>query len=107
MTTNQPKAPAWQPAVNLGPITPEAGDLVQGQVVRNDRSPTANAQVLFVNADTGTRHSITTNDAGRFNLALSSGNYHVFLTGGSGAAANHSQVNVDRNRATVVNLINN
>jgi hypothetical protein len=107
-TANQPKsAGAWQPVVNLGGIAPEAGDLVQGQVVRNDRSPTSNAQVLFVNAATGTRHSITTNDAGRFNLALASGQYHVFLAGSNGSAAYHSQVNVDRKQANVLNLINN
>jgi hypothetical protein len=103
LTANQTKpASVWQPAA---PTTP--GDFVQGQVVRNDRLPTVNTQVLFVNAATGMRHSATTNDAGRFNLALASGNYHVYLANTSGSAAYHSHVNVESKQANVFNLINN
>ena len=99
-------ASAWQPVVNLTGIAPEKKEGgVQGQVVRNDRSPTSNTQVLFVNATTGDRHSITTNEAGRFNLALSSGNYHVYLASSNGSAAYHSQVNVNPNQP--IHLINN
>ncbi|MEI7684513.1 MAG: carboxypeptidase-like regulatory domain-containing protein [Planctomycetota bacterium] len=99
-------ASAWQPVVNLTGIAPEKKEGgVQGQVVRNDRTPTSNTQVLFVNATTGDRHSITTNEAGRFNLALSSGAYHVYLAGSNGSAAYHSQVNVNPNQP--IHLINN
>lgn len=97
---------AWRPAVNLTSVTPEpkAEPAVNGQVVRTDRTPTANTQILFVNATTGARHSATTNDAGRFQVALGAGNYHVFMTTSSGSAAYHSLVNVDRTRD--VNLVN-
>jgi len=98
-------ASAWQPVVTLAAIAPEKNDGVQGQVVRSDRTPTTNANVLFVNATTGDRHSITTNNAGRFNVALTSGSYHVFLASSNGTAAYHSLVNVTPNQP--INLINN
>lgn len=101
----QRTASAWQPVVTLAAITPEKNDTVQGQVVRTDRTPTANTQVLFVNASTGERRSITTNDAGRFNLGLANGSYHVYLAGSNGSAAYHSLVNVTPNQP--INLINN
>jgi hypothetical protein len=105
MTTNQTKASSgWQPAVS--PAAP-AADVVQGQVVRNDRTPTPQTQVLFVNAANGARHSATTNDAGRFSLALGAGQYHVFFANGSGSAAYHSQINVESRHANTINLINN
>lgn len=95
----------WQPTVNLTGITPEKAPAVHGQVVRSDRTPTANAQVLFVNATTGDRQSVTTNGSGQFNLAISGGNYHVYLAGSNGSAAYHSLVNVTPNQP--INLINN
>jgi hypothetical protein len=108
MTTNQTKpASNWQPSVDLGPIAPEPRDLVQGQIVRNDRSSSLGAQVLFVNAAMGARHSAAINDIGRFNLALGSGSYHVYLANSAGSAAYHSQVNVDPKQSNMINLINN
>jgi hypothetical protein len=100
MTSNpSPPASAWQPAA------PRSDDVVQGQIVRNDRAPTANTQVYFVNAATGVRHSATTNEGGRFQLTMASGQYHVYLASGNGSAAYHSQINVDRNQP--INLVNN
>lgn len=106
--TNPTGTNAWRPALQSPPVPQQVPqqklDEVKGQVTRTDRTPTANTQVLFVNAATGARHSATTNDAGRFNVALGSGNYHVFMTTSSGAAAYHSMVNVNPSRD--VNLVN-
>src|SRR5262249_46578058 len=108
--TNPTGTNAWRPAAQAPAAQAPAAlpqpkvDDVKGQITRTDRTPTANTQVLFVNAATGVRHSATTNTAGRFNVALASGNYHVFMTTSSGAAAYHSLVNVDPSRD--VNLVN-
>ena len=89
----------------LGPIQPER-DTVRGQVVKNDKAPSANSQLLFVNAVTGDRHSATTSASGQFNLSLAAGNYHVYFANQSGGAAYHSMVNVKDRQANVVNLTN-
>ena len=97
----------WQPAANTANdrIVPEpVNQNVPAQVTQNGVAPQG-AQVLFVNAKTGTRHSVAATGNGQFSLTLGAGNYHVYLANQSGATY-HSQVNVNREQPSFVRLAN-
>ena len=99
----------WQaaPANNatIDRIVPEpVNQNVPAQVTQNGVAPQG-AQVLFVNAKTGTRHSVAATGNGQFSLTLGAGNYHVYLANQSGATY-HSQVNVNREQPSFVRLAN-
>jgi hypothetical protein len=97
-----PEVPAVVPAVR--PATPPVkldrlavgpDARVEGQVVRSDSSPRANAQVMFYRADRqGQPLTVTANSAGRFYTNLSSGAWLIYLTNPDGSQAYHSRIDV-------------
>jgi hypothetical protein len=74
-----PAPPA--PPLKLEGIVMMPDSRLEGQVVRNDRSPQANAKVALVNAQAGQRYFATANTAGRFSIRVPSGNWLVYLYG--------------------------
>jgi hypothetical protein len=94
------------PPVKLDRIVvgPDAG--VEGQIVRSDNSPRANAKVLFVSADRlAPSQTVTANTAGRFHVTLASGGWLVYLDAPDGTQIYHSRIEVTPNqpRITLVN----
>ena len=81
-----------------------SGDL-EGQVVRSDSSPKASAKVLFINAMTGKRQTVTANTAGRFQTDLAAGSWHVYLHGPDEQPIYHSRVDVNGAQSRMVNLV--
>ena len=92
---NTPPAAQPSPPVKFDRITVGPNSHVEGQIVRSDNTPKGNAKVLFINASTGKRESVTTNNAGRFQLDLTAGSWHVYLTGADGIAVHHSRIDVN------------
>lgn len=102
-----PKQPApATPAVKLDRIVFGPESLVEGQIVRNDRTPRAGANILFVSADSGTRHAVTANGSGQFQTRLASGSYLVYVPNADGTPLFHSRVNVRDNQPTRLSLSN-
>jgi len=94
------------PPVKLDRIVvgPDAG--VEGQVVRSDKTPRANARVQFVSADhLAPSQTVTANSAGRFQVTLASGGWLVYLDAPDGTQIFHSRIEVTANqpRITLVN----
>jgi hypothetical protein len=84
-----------QPAVKIDRLAVGPDSRVEGQVVRSDNSPRANAQVLFFRADRqGQPMTVTANTAGRFYTNLSSGSWLVYLTNADGSQAYHSRIDI-------------
>jgi hypothetical protein len=68
---------------------------VEGQVVRSDNAPRANARLVFVNAgNTADRHPVTANSAGRFYVTLAAGGWLVYLENPDGTQGYHSRIEV-------------
>ncbi len=103
------QVPAWQPSVNppAQPVSPAPPPVkldrivvgpdssVNGQVLRSDNSPRANAKVLFVRADRqGPIQTVSANSAGRFHVTLASGGWLVYLTNPDGSQAYHSRIDI-------------
>lgn len=101
-----PQAPAQPSApIKLNQIAVNPNSVVEGQVVRNDNTPKGNAQVLFINASTGKRETITTNSAGRFQLELPAGSWHVYLHGNDGLPVHHSRIDVNGAQSRQISLV--
>jgi hypothetical protein len=93
------------PAVKLEGIVLGPDAAVEGQVVHNDRTPRANARVMFVGAQSGQRFFATANTAGRFHINLPPGNWNVYLYGPDDIAVYNSQVNVAGARLPGLTLV--
>jgi hypothetical protein len=104
--TNAPQPPAApQPPVKLNQIAVGPDSHVEGQVVRSDNSPKPSAKLLFVNASTGKRQTIYANTAGRFQVDLPAGSWHVYLHGADDLPIYHSRVDVNGAQWRQVNLV--
>jgi hypothetical protein len=82
------------PGVKLEGIVMGPDSRVDGQVVRNDNSPRANAKLMFVGAQAGQRYFATANTAGRFSVSLPSGNWNVYLYGADDLPLYSTQLSV-------------
>lgn len=90
--TNSP-AP---PVVTLESIVVAPEAKLEGQVVALDNTPRPNATILFVDAGRqSARQEVSSNAAGRFQVTLASGSYHVYFRSADGATHYHSRINVD------------
>lgn len=93
------------PPVKLDRIAVNPNSQVEGQVTRSDASPKANAKVLFVNAATGMRQTTNANTAGRFQIDLSTGSWHVYLYGADDLPVYHSRIDVAGSQGRQVTLV--
>lgn len=78
---------------------------VDGQIVRSDNSPKANAKVLFINASTGKRQTVFANSAGRFQIDLPAGSWHVYLHGANDVPIYQNRIDVNGAQYRQVNLV--
>ena len=101
--SNVPQPPP--PPVKLDRIAVGPNSQVDGQVVRQDNSPRANAKVLFINAGTGQRQTVFANTAGRFQVELPSGSWHVYLHGADDLPIHDSRIDVNGAQARQVTLV--
>jgi hypothetical protein len=97
--------PRPNPPVKLDQIAVGPNSQVEGQVLRSDNSPKSNAQVLFVNAGTGTRHAIRANTAGRFQVELPTGSWHVYVHGADDLPVYHTRIDVSGSQFRQVSLV--
>ena len=102
---SKPQLPSPQPPVKFDRIAVGPDSHVEGQIVRSDNSPKPNAKVLFINASTGKRQTITANTAGRFQADLPAGSWHVYLHGPDEAPIYHSRIDVNGSQFRQVNLV--
>lgn len=101
-TTNPPP-----PAVKLENIVVTPDATVEGQVVRSDNTPRPNAKLLFVGVGSAdARQEVTTNTAGRFQLTLASGSYHVYTQTADGTTHYHSRIDVNGSNRAPITLVN-
>jgi hypothetical protein len=101
----QPQAPAAQPPVKLDRIAIGPDSHVEGQVVRSDSSPKPSAKVLFIEASTGKRQTINANTAGRFQIDLTAGSWHVYLHGADDQPIYHSRIDLNGSQTRQVSLV--
>ena len=101
-----PIQPAPQPPVKLDRIASNSNSTVEGQVVRADNSPKANAKVLFGIASTGQQQTITTNSAGRFQTQLPAGSWHVYVHGANDLPIYQNRIDVNGAQFRQVSLVN-
>ena len=99
-TSSPPPPPVRMERIAVGP-----NSHVEGQVVRNDNSPRPNAKLLFVNAGTGQRQTLLANSAGRFQIDLAPGSWHVYLHGADDIPVHHSRIDVNGAQTRQVNLV--
>jgi hypothetical protein len=93
------------PPVKLDRITVGPNSHVDGQVVRADNSPRPNAKVMFINASTGQRQTIYANTAGRFQVDLAAGSWHVYLHGADDIPMHNSRIDVNGSQTRQVSLV--
>lgn len=102
-------APVPQPPPNVRLdriVAIPASPGVQGQVVRSDRRPQPNAQVLFVNASQhSTRQAVTAGSDGQFQVSLPSGAWWVYVSDGTGQMVRHSKVELKNSETRQVTLV--
>lgn len=102
----QTKVPAPPlPPVKLDRIAVGPNSQVDGKVVRQDNSPRPNAKVLFINAGTGQRQTVFANTAGRFQVELPSGSWHVYLHGADDLPIHDSRIDVNGAQPRQVTLV--
>jgi hypothetical protein len=97
--------PAPQPPVKLNQIAVGPDSRVEGQVVRSDSSPKPNAKVLFVNASSGMRQTVNANTAGRFQVDLPAGSWHVYLHGADDLPIYQNRIDVNDAQTRSVKLV--
>jgi hypothetical protein len=90
----KPVSPA-APAVKLDRIAFAPDARVEGQVMRQDRTPRAGAQVMFINAQRQAPNlTVTASATGRFHATLASGSWLVYVNGPDGRQVFHSRIEV-------------
>jgi hypothetical protein len=95
-----PAPPAKLEGIVMGPDS-----RLEGQVVHLDRSPRANAKVMFVSAQGGPRYFATANSAGRFSITLPAGTWQVYLYGADDIPVLNAQLNVAGSKAGTFTLV--
>jgi hypothetical protein len=91
----RPASPVPSQGVRPDRIASAPQGVVDGQVVRSDRTPRPGAQVLFVNAQRqAPAQAVTANAAGRFQVNLASGGWLVYVSGPDGRQVFHSRIDV-------------
>jgi hypothetical protein len=101
----RPIAPP-QPPVRLDRIVVGPDAHLEGQVVRSDNAPRANARVTFVSADRiAATQSVFANSAGRFHLSLPAGGWLVYLDAPDGTQFYHSRIDINGTSQTPVRLV--
>jgi hypothetical protein len=94
------------PRIRLDRIVAAPVTHVEGKVVRNDNTPRANAQLLFVsNAGSGARYPVAANSAGRFRITLTAGKWAVFVTTADGRQVLHSKVSIEGDGTRQITLV--
>src|SRR5262249_54395827 len=83
------------PPIKLDGIVMGPDSNLQGQVVRLDRTPQANAKVQFVSAQSGKTFTTVSNSAGRFSVTLPSGNWLVYLVGADDIPVYNTQLAIN------------
>lgn len=80
---------------------------LRGEVVTNDRqTPRSGAKLVFVNAaKTSVREYATANEFGEFDAKLPAGDWHIYVSDGSGQAARHSKISVRDGEPRDVTLV--
>ena len=78
---NTPPAAQPSPPVKFDRITVGPNSHVEGQVVQRQHAEGQRQGALHQCLDRQSRESVTTNNAGRFELDLGAGSWHVYLTG--------------------------
>jgi hypothetical protein len=79
---------------------------IAGQVVQVNNRPSPGVQLTFVRADQAETQPVTADTAGRFNVLLASGGWHVYLTGADGQAVYHSRIEVNGSESRQLILVN-
>ncbi|MBI3823955.1 MAG: carboxypeptidase regulatory-like domain-containing protein [Planctomycetes bacterium] len=100
-----PQVQPQQPPVKLDRIAVGPDSHVDGQVVRSDSSPKANAKVLFINASTGKRQTVVANTAGRFQVDLPAGSWHVYTHGADDVPIYQNRIDVNGAQNRQVTLV--
>jgi hypothetical protein len=94
------------PAVKLDRIVLGPEGPIQGRVVRMDNAPRPGTRVVFVSADRKSdRQAVTANAAGRFEVPLGAGAWHVYLSGPDGRQEYHSRIEVSDRQAPFLTLV--
>ena len=95
----QPAVPT--PRVRYDRITSMPRHNTEGKVVRADRLPQAQTQVIFVCADDrGGRQTVTTDNAGRFRTTLAAGNWLIYTQDAAGRLQYQQKVCVETDKLT-------
>jgi hypothetical protein len=106
-----PSAPSSTPAgspprVKLERVVALPAPTLQGQVVRDDNTPVAGTQLVFVNAGAqGQQQAITADAAGKFDVTLASGGWLIYVRGADDRPAFHSKIDVRDNETRQVTLV--
>lgn len=109
-TSNQQRSqqqPAPQVRLDrIASFTRPENSLVQGQIVRNDNAPRANTKLVFINADRHTNQQfVTANSTGRFDVALPTGRWLVYIDNQNGVREYHSRIDVPERDRSFVRLV--
>jgi len=99
------KLPPPPPQVKLEGIVLGPDASLEGTVVNSDRSPRANAKVVFVNTQTGQRYFATANTAGRLSVTLPTGNWNVYLYGADDLPVYNTQVAIAGSQPSAITLV--
>jgi hypothetical protein len=103
-----PSAPPVQPdpRIRIDRIVAAPATRVEGQVVRNDNAPRANARLRFVsNNGRGIQYPVQANSAGRFRVTLTSGSWLVYVNTADGREVLHTRLDVNGEGTRRVTLV--
>ncbi len=105
--TSTPRPLPPPPPIKLNQIAVGTDATVEGQIVRSDNTPRPGARLLFVNArNQADQQMVTANHAGRFQTALVSGQWLVYLYDVNGQPLFHSRITVGPAHGSRLNLVN-
>lgn len=98
--------PAPKPPIQLDKFASLPGTAVKGQVVTFANAPKPNTQLVFVPAgQKGPQQAVTANAVGQFNVALASGQWHVYIQQPGGQPAYHSKIQVAADQPSYLTLV--
>jgi len=105
-----PMAPSRPPSnpvpVRLDRIVSLSAHAVEGRVVTADRTPQANARLLFVSAERDrTQHSVMADASGQFQVSLPSGGWLVYVRDADGRPAFQQKLDVSARAAQPMLLV--
>jgi hypothetical protein len=102
-----PRVSTPPPKVRLDRIVSLPATGVQGQVIHADNRPWPNVRLVFVSAERPAvnQQAVTADAAGRFQVSLASGGWHVYVPGADGKLALHSKIDLRQNETRQVMLV--